>query len=278
MNKITLTLSQALNRALSSYKSGNLVQAEQLCQQITSAKQDVFDAIHLLAFVQSKLGKKEAALRNYDRAVALQPTNSEALNNRGNTLKQLNRFDEAIASYDRALAVNPLYAEALNNRGNALQELKRYDEAVKSYGHAVAVRPDYPEALNNRGHALHHLRRFDEAVESYDRALDLRPDYVEALNNRGNALQELKAARSWCDRITPKPTTMKHCVGFWLVTSILAGRNTNGAGTATGCAARNRSSLDHCGWANKIYQVKQSYYIPNRATATPYNSAVTFQW
>jgi tetratricopeptide (TPR) repeat protein len=54
-------------------------------------------------------------------------------------------------SYDKALAIRPGYADALNNRGNALRDFKRLEEALASYDKALAIRPDHPEALNNRG-------------------------------------------------------------------------------------------------------------------------------
>ena len=64
---------QALNRAVSAYNAGKLVEAEKICQQIISAKHDFFDALHVLAVVQSRLGKKDTALTNYDRALAARP-------------------------------------------------------------------------------------------------------------------------------------------------------------------------------------------------------------
>jgi Tfp pilus assembly protein PilF len=69
MAKPTLDLSQVFSRAISAYNAGKLVEAEQLCQQIINAKRDLFDALHLLAVVQSRLGKKDTALASYDRAL-----------------------------------------------------------------------------------------------------------------------------------------------------------------------------------------------------------------
>jgi tetratricopeptide (TPR) repeat protein len=192
MNEATLTLTQALDRAVAAYKAGKFIEAEQLCQQILAVRQDSFDAVYFLAFVQSRRGKKEAALASYDRAIGLRPQSAESYNDRGNTLYELKRFAEALASFDRALAVRADFAEALNNRGNTLKALKRYDEALASYDRAIAVRPDYANALNNRGVTLKELKRLDEALASYDRALAVKPDYAEALNYRGNALKELK--------------------------------------------------------------------------------------
>jgi len=226
MAKLTLTLSQALSHAFSAYNAGKLIEAEQICRQIINAKADFFDALHLLAVVQSSRGENDTALASYDRALAVRPDNAEALYNRGITLHELKRFEAALASYDRALAVRPDYAEAHSNRGNSLkelrrleaalasydralavrpnsaevlfnrgvtlQELKRFEAALASYDRALAVRPDYAEALSNRGVTLKELQRFEEALASYDRALTVRPDYAEALSNRGNTLKELR--------------------------------------------------------------------------------------
>ena len=92
-----------LNSAIAAYKSGKLVEAEQLCQQILTTEADSFFALHILAAVQSSLGKKDEALANYDRALAVQPDFSETLNNRGVILHGMKRFPEALASFERAL-------------------------------------------------------------------------------------------------------------------------------------------------------------------------------
>ena len=192
MANLTLPLSQAFSRAVAAYNAGKLVEAEQLCQQIINVQPDLFDALHLLAVVQSGLGKKDMALASYDRALTVRPDHAEVLSNRGNTLHELKRYKEAVASYDRALIARPDLAEALYNRGNTLHDLQRYEEALASYDRTLIVRPHLAEALYNRGNTLKELKRFEEALASYDRALAVRPDYADALFNRGNTLQELK--------------------------------------------------------------------------------------
>jgi len=188
----TLTLPQALARAASSYQAGSLGEAEQICRQIVAVDPNYFLALFLLGAVQSRSGNYAAALASYDRALALQSDHAEALYNRGNTLKSLQRFDEALASYDRALAVRPDYADALNNRGVALQALKRLDDALASHERALGLQPDHAEAHYNCGLTLQMLGRFEEALPRHDRAIALRPDYAEALGKRGDALRELQ--------------------------------------------------------------------------------------
>jgi tetratricopeptide (TPR) repeat protein len=192
MARIALTPPEALKRAIAANHDGRLSEAERLCQAIITFKPDFFEALHLLAVVQTRLGRRNDALASYERALAVRPDDAAALNNRGLILQALKRFDEALASYDRVLAARPDHAEALNNRGTVLRELKRFDEALASYDQALVVRPDAAAALNNRGIVLQELKRFDEALASYEKAIALKPDYADALYNRGAVLRALK--------------------------------------------------------------------------------------
>jgi predicted O-linked N-acetylglucosamine transferase (SPINDLY family) len=209
MPQITLTLSDAVKRALGSYQAGHFDEAEALCKAILRADANHFDALHLLAVVRSRLGRLQEALAGYDQALAIKPENVDALYNRGNALRNLKHFEDAVASYDRALAIRPDYAEALNNRGTTLQDLNHLEDALASYDRALAIKPDYVEALNNRGNTLRDLKRLDDALVSYDSALAMKPDYAEALNNRGATLQDLKcfedALASYDKALTIKP-------------------------------------------------------------------------
>jgi tetratricopeptide (TPR) repeat protein len=181
-----------LSHAFSAYRSGNLVVAERICQQLLSVDGALFDAAHLLGVAQWALGKKDAALASYDRALALRPDHGEAVFNRSVALYELKRYEEALASYDRALALRPDHAVTLSNRGAVLYALGRFEEALASYDRALALQPGYVAALSNRGVALRALRRFEEALASYDQVFALHPDHVDALSNRGDALVQLK--------------------------------------------------------------------------------------
>jgi len=105
----------------------------------------------------------------------------------------LKRYGHALASYDRSLALDPDNADALNNRGSALHELEQFDEALASYNRALAIRPNHAEACFNAGNALQELKRYEEALVSYDRALAITSDYADEFHSGGNALQKLKA-------------------------------------------------------------------------------------
>jgi len=115
------------------------------------------------------LGRYDEALRDFERALASEPDNAEALTNRGVVLHDLARSYRA-ADHERAI----------DEPGVTLQKLRRIEQALASHDAALASRPDYPEALANRGVALYDLKRFDEALASYDQAIALRPDFADA--------------------------------------------------------------------------------------------------
>ncbi len=130
MATLAINLSKAVNRAISAFNVGKLIEAEQICQQVTNAKPDLVDVLRLLAVIQSTLGKKDAALASYKRALKARPDSAELLYNRGLTLHELQRFDEALASYDRALKVRPDYAEAICNRCTRARALDRRNQWI----------------------------------------------------------------------------------------------------------------------------------------------------
>jgi len=185
-----LGAAEAMQRAVASFRTGDLVAAERLCRFVLGARPDDFDALHLSAMVAAGRGRLEEADRLLSRALSAHAGSAEAYANHGNVQSARGLLTQALASYDRALEMSPEFPEALNARGIVLQRLGRHSAALASHELALKLRPDFVAALSNRGTALKDLGRLDEAFESYDRALALNPDFVEALNNRGGALKD----------------------------------------------------------------------------------------
>jgi hypothetical protein len=131
-------------------------------------------------------------LVSYDKALEINPKNSDAWYFRGNTLGQLKRYEEAIQSYDKALEINPKNSDAWYFRGNTLGQLKCYEEAIQSYDKALEINPKNSDAWYFRGNALGQLKRYEEAIQSYDKALEINPKNSDAWYFRGNTLAQLK--------------------------------------------------------------------------------------
>ncbi|HWP25853.1 MAG TPA: tetratricopeptide repeat protein [Xanthobacteraceae bacterium] len=186
-----LTGTEAKRQMIAAYKANNLTNAERLALTILQAKPDHFDALHILAVVQSNSGRKQEALGNLEKATSVRPNHAEAHYNRGIVLKQLERHHEALAAFARAIELQADYADALYAYASTLQDLKRFEEAAAAYERVLALRPEHRQALNNRGNVLRMLFRYEEALASFDRLLALHPDDAMAHSNRGSTLADL---------------------------------------------------------------------------------------
>jgi tetratricopeptide (TPR) repeat protein len=122
-----------------------------------------------------ELGHNDAAVIQYEAAVALRPGYAIALNNFGVALAALGRYLEALPRYEAAMAVDPGYAEALNNLGAALHALGRYGEAIYRFKAALTARPGFRDAAINLAHAQLAAGRRSDAIAGYRSVLKDQP-------------------------------------------------------------------------------------------------------
>jgi protein O-mannosyl-transferase len=128
----------------------------------------------------------EAALKEYQIAITLNPKHVMAAINLGNVYHELGHHDKAIQAYQRALGLNPDHARGHYNLGNVYYDLKWYDEAIQEYQRAITLSPELAEARYNLGNTYHAKGHYNLALREYKVALKLTPDYIPARINLGN--------------------------------------------------------------------------------------------
>jgi predicted O-linked N-acetylglucosamine transferase (SPINDLY family) len=131
------------------------------------------------------MGKGEAALALYDRALARPTASREIWFNYANLLQRLGRpAEEALR---RALPLHP----AQVNLANLLRDAGRFEDAEELYRSAMAAEPGHPLAFANLGVMLVRRGRDAEAVPLLRRALALEPGRAQWWNALGYALRKL---------------------------------------------------------------------------------------
>jgi tetratricopeptide (TPR) repeat protein len=85
-------------------------------------------------------------------------------------------FDEAIRFYDAAIQIDPSFSDAWNNRGIALYENNQFSEAVASFGKAIELKSQEPKYLLNRSNAQYRLKQFYNALADLHAAEKFLPD------------------------------------------------------------------------------------------------------
>ena len=78
-------------------------------------------------------GAYEKAAREFEKAVSKMPELHEGWNYLGFARRHLGRYDASLEAYDRALQLKPGYADALEYRGETYLGLDRLDDARKAY-------------------------------------------------------------------------------------------------------------------------------------------------
>ena len=172
------------------YNKGHLSAAVEKALLLVSDFPLTFLLWNIIGAANSGLGKLAEAEVGFRKAVELNPTSAEALNNLGVNLKDQGKHEGAIAAYQRALKIKPDYAVAQYNIGTTLKKQGKLDKAIEAYQHTLKIKPDYVGAHFNIGVVLTKQGKLDEAIEAYRRVLKLKPDYAKALYNIGNVLKD----------------------------------------------------------------------------------------
>ena len=204
------SVSGTLQAALDKHRAGDLAAAAPLYDKVLAADPANFDALHLKGALLRKRGDAAGAVASIQKAIAAHPTRADSAQlNLANALFDCGQYAKAASAYARALQAAPDDAVALARYADALQMTGDHKNAVALYRRALAIAPSDANAWHNLAHALQKCDLAQESLAAAERALALRPDYAEALNSCGNALVSLdrpkEAAACYRRAIALKP-------------------------------------------------------------------------
>lgn len=94
-----------------------------------------------LGDVYGRLGDKQAALREFQRAIELKPNYGDAYHNLANTYLELGQPDKALEGYQNALKFNPNLWQSHQNIAAVYFGQKNYDLAAENLQKAIQINP-----------------------------------------------------------------------------------------------------------------------------------------
>jgi tetratricopeptide (TPR) repeat protein len=141
-----------------------------------------------LANAQVDAGKATAAVSNYQQALRLNTSSSQAHHNLGMALQAEGKGEAAMAEFRAALQLQPDYESAEHNLANRLADAGRLEEAMTHYLAALRLDPKHAETYNGLGICYAMQGKFPEAERQFREAVRLKPDHAGAQSNLGNAL------------------------------------------------------------------------------------------
>ena len=154
-------------------------------------------AYHNRGILYNKLGEQQKALDDYNKAIELDPSYAFAYNGRGNVYRGFGERQKALNDYNKAIELDPSFAYAYNGRGNVYSDLGEQQKALDDYNKAIELDSSYAHAYNGRGNVYSDLGEQQKALEDYNKAIELDPIHKFAYRNRGllySKLGNLEAA------------------------------------------------------------------------------------
>jgi tetratricopeptide (TPR) repeat protein len=121
------------------------------------------------------------ALKNYQRALAIDPEFAPAHERIGIINQQQGNAMEAIASFSQAVHFDPTSLGAQLGLGNVYQQMGWAELAITHFQKALEFHPDrfLAEYHCKLGDSLNERGKITEALASYERAIATNPDYAD---------------------------------------------------------------------------------------------------
>lgn len=121
------------------YHLGNHQKAEELIDKSLTLNHNHAKANYAKAYFLHKRNDQKAAITHINSAANLMPQDIETISLKGNILTELYRYSDAIKTYELALKIAPTNASLWNNYGNVLQRVGLLDESVSAYEKALEL-------------------------------------------------------------------------------------------------------------------------------------------
>ena len=128
------------------FKLGQIEDASNLLQRCLELAPDFHAARHSYARVLVRQQKPEAALKETEKLLVLEPGNPNYLTLKGSILVRIGDHKQALAIYEKLLKDYPNQARSQMSYGHTLKTVGRLEESIEAYRHCIRLSPEVAEA------------------------------------------------------------------------------------------------------------------------------------
>jgi tetratricopeptide (TPR) repeat protein len=138
-----------------------------------------------LGRIHLRNGELDLALREFRKALELDPRNADALLNLASIQGARGRSSEAERLIKRALQANPNSLAALSQLAEVKRDQGDLDEALRLFEEALSIDDSPPFLHLGYGDVLQRAGRYEDAIAAFRMVLQLEPDSFKARYNLG---------------------------------------------------------------------------------------------
>lgn len=148
--------------------------------------QSITDSLISSGYRKTEIDNFEGAMRDFEIALSLHPSNNNALNGKITVLYLEGNTREARRLVDRAISDNPDFAGFYYTRGMISNQRSNYRRAIEDFDKALELQDiNQSRVYLNRGISKLNLEDPDSAMEDFELAIDNNPQNISAYNYRG---------------------------------------------------------------------------------------------
>jgi tetratricopeptide (TPR) repeat protein len=133
----------------------------------------------------------DRALAECSRAIALDSSDFDTFNIRGLIYGDKGELDRAISDFNETIRLNPKMDQAFANRGNVWRLKGDLVKALKDQDESLRLRPRSLVALVSRGETFRYKGDLDSAIADFQQALRFENDYLPALTGLGLTYEKM---------------------------------------------------------------------------------------
>ena len=148
------------------------------------------DRYYRRALAYARSGSKDLAIKDLDKAIAMDPEYWEALNFRGELYYEKKQYDQALADQNKAMELAPDSAVLYCNRSSIYKALQQWDAALADSNKFVEL-AGTGLAYNNRAWIYHLMSHAQDGMADANKAVELDPNEASFVDTRAHLYEDL---------------------------------------------------------------------------------------
>lgn len=164
-----------------SYYLGNLKESEKAFKKLAEVNPESDIAYQYLGKLAAEEENYKLSIENIQKAIALNPQNSDYYIDLGNYSRNLGRYDDAEKAWTKSIELAPDYFLGYTYRAGLYDEQNRTDEALADYKMVVKTNPKYYFAFEEIGILEFHKENWEEARKYFSKANEISESYAYKL-------------------------------------------------------------------------------------------------
>lgn len=161
-------------------------QAQNACKRAVILNTGLSSGHTCLGLIYAGTGRFQEAIREYQTALDLEPTNDDIYKQLAAAFAETDRSEDAEKIWRQEIAFRPHYWVGYNSLGAIYHQQARYTEAAEKFARVVALAPDNYRGYTNLGGARMALGDYNAAIDLLEKSVAIRPT-VGNYSNLGTA-------------------------------------------------------------------------------------------